>query len=132
MIVTIDTNVIMSGIFWSGPPSSILDLWEAKKFELALTPEIIGEYYEIADIMGKKLKSYTANQVIDLIVANSKIYEAAPLKEQMCTDPHDDKFIACAFSSKSEFIVTGDKALLKVDLNKKPPIIKAKTFLEIL
>lgn len=31
-----------------------------------------------------------------------------------CTDPDDDKFLAAAVSGHCKYIVTGDKALLKV------------------
>ena len=39
----------------------------------------------------------------------------APLPDQVCDDPDDDKFLACALASGTRIIVTGDKALLKLD-----------------
>jgi len=40
MFVVVDTNVLISGIFWSGPPNEILKAWQKHSFELALTAEI--------------------------------------------------------------------------------------------
>jgi predicted nucleic acid-binding protein len=31
MKIVIDTNVILSGIFWKGPPEKILRLWDKMK-----------------------------------------------------------------------------------------------------
>lgn len=36
------------------------------------------------------------------------------LIDQICDDPDDDKFIAAAISGNAQFVVTGDKALLRV------------------
>jgi predicted nucleic acid-binding protein len=38
---------------------------------------------------------------------------AMPLTDPVCTDPDDDKFLACAVASKAKVICSGDKALLK-------------------
>ncbi len=38
-----------------------------------------------------------------------------PLDKPVASDPDDDKFIACALSSETEMIISGDKHLL--DLN---------------
>lgn len=40
MEIVLDTNVFMSGIFWSGAPSNILTAWGEKQFTLALSPSI--------------------------------------------------------------------------------------------
>ena len=36
------------------------------------------------------------------------------LREPVCDDPDDDKFLACALASGAKVIVSGDKHLLKV------------------
>lgn len=42
--VVIDTNVLVSGTFWSGPPASVLIAWRKKYFHWLVSPEILGEY----------------------------------------------------------------------------------------
>jgi predicted component of viral defense system (DUF524 family) len=39
MRVVLDTNVIISAMFFSGPPSRILSAWIEDRFELVLSPE---------------------------------------------------------------------------------------------
>ncbi len=36
------------------------------------------------------------------------------LTSPVCEDPDDDKFLACAVASKSTYIISGDKHLLKI------------------
>jgi predicted nucleic acid-binding protein len=35
--VVLDTNVFVSGVFFSGPPYQILEAWQAGDFELAVS-----------------------------------------------------------------------------------------------
>ena len=42
-----------------------------------------------------------------------QVVQAPALPEQVCTDPDDDKFLACAVASRTKIITSGDKALLK-------------------
>lgn len=37
MRVVLDTKVLVSGIFFKGPPMRILEAWAARKFELIVT-----------------------------------------------------------------------------------------------
>jgi AbrB family looped-hinge helix DNA binding protein len=40
----LDTNVVISGIFWKGPPFEILMAWQRQRFHLALSVPILDEY----------------------------------------------------------------------------------------
>ncbi len=42
------------------------------------------------------------------------MFSVQNLREPVCKDPDDDKFLACALASKCKVIVSGDKNLLKV------------------
>ena len=52
MRVIVDTNVFISGIFWPGPPSRIMDLWADGKLQIVLSTEIFEEYKGIRNIKG--------------------------------------------------------------------------------
>ena len=47
-------------------------------------------------------------------MVEAEIVHATPLSKPVCSDPEDDKFLACTVSSSAKYIVTGDKQLLKV------------------
>ena len=42
MRVVVDTNVFVSGVFFTGPPHEILNAWRDQRLELILSPEILG------------------------------------------------------------------------------------------
>lgn len=54
MKAVIDTNVLMSGAFWKGPPAKILDAYVKKKFEWIVSAEILEEYWRILGELSRK------------------------------------------------------------------------------
>jgi putative PIN family toxin of toxin-antitoxin system len=44
MRLVLDTNVFLSGVFFSGPPFDILKAWRTDKVEIVISPEILDEY----------------------------------------------------------------------------------------
>ena len=51
MKIVLDTNVLISGIFFSGPPFEILKAWRNGKVKFVLSPEILYEYYRVANLL---------------------------------------------------------------------------------
>lgn len=47
MKIVIDTNVLLSGIFWKGPPEKIVRLWDKGRFELLISAPVFAEYQEV-------------------------------------------------------------------------------------
>lgn len=130
MKIVLDTNVLVSGIFFSGPPLEILKAWRERKIQLLLSDEVLDEYRRVAAELGTQFPAIDISSLLDLITVYSNIIEPVTLPEPVCTDPDDDKFIACAIAGKSGIIVSGDKQLLKVDGYRKIRVIKPRDFVE--
>ena len=47
-----DTNVLMSGIFFGGVPGRVIDAWMDGSLELVLSPEILDEYRRVGSELG--------------------------------------------------------------------------------
>ena len=71
MKVILDTNVLISAIFFSGPPSRILAAWIEDEFELVVSTDILEEYREVASRIGEKFPGIELGPVLDRIVANA-------------------------------------------------------------
>jgi uncharacterized protein len=110
--VIIDTNVLVSGIFFAGLPGRILQLWKNGEIQLVASSEIFHEYTEIIRRLGNKFPSIEIADIIDLLAVELELVRARKLKESICRDPDDDKFIACALTANVGVVVTGDKDLL--------------------
>lgn len=114
MKVVIDTNVFVAGIFWSGPPYTILQAWQEKKIQVAITKDILDEYHRVAELLQQKYSTIDLTPIIEWVTTYSEICHPAPLSKRISVDPDDDKFIACAIAAKANIIISGDKDLLDV------------------
>ena len=56
MRVVVDTNVLMSGIFWGGKPGRIIEAWAAGLLVLVVSAKILEEYFEVLDRIAAKMK----------------------------------------------------------------------------
>lgn len=111
--VVMDTNVFVSGVFFSGPPYQILKAWQSGKFELAVSQEILDEYRRVGEELSSDRPAIDLNPFITFVIEHAKVYQPVALEKPVCDDPDDDKFFACALASGSKVILSGDKHLLK-------------------
>jgi putative PIN family toxin of toxin-antitoxin system len=128
--VVVDTNVLISGIFFSGAPSEILRAWRSGKLQICITPEIIDEYMKVTGTLAEQFPHIETNQILTLIIAHSEVIQAPPLSHQVCQDPYDDKFLACALAAESKLIISGDKHLLKLSEYQGVTILSPRAFVE--
>lgn len=113
MRVVLDTNVLVSGILFAGPPATILAAWAEGELELLVTVDILAEYRRVGERLGKKYPSVDLAPVLDLVIRESRIVEPVPIRVDACSDKDDLKFLACALSGNAACIVSGDRALLR-------------------
>ncbi|MFQ5637455.1 MAG: PIN domain-containing protein [bacterium] len=52
------------------------------------------------------------------------------MPEQVCEDPDDDKFLACAHATETRFVVSGDKKLLAVSGYTDVKVIQPRNFVD--
>jgi putative PIN family toxin of toxin-antitoxin system len=128
--IVLDTNVLVSGIFFGGPPGLILEAWQDGRIELAVSLEILAEYERVADELAEQFPSIDPAPFLALVALNSEIRDCPPLHEQVCGDPDDDKFLACALATDSGCVVSGDKLLLKVSGYRGIDVIRPRDFVD--
>ena len=128
MKIVLDTNVLISGIYFSGPPSTILQAWCSRKLQLCVSLEILEEYLDVAERLANRYAGVEYEQILGLVVQNAEVVQPEHLLESICEDPDDDKFLACAFAAKAETIVSGDRDLLRVSGYRNLQIMKPKMF----
>ncbi|MBW6503684.1 putative toxin-antitoxin system toxin component, PIN family [bacterium] len=114
MKVVLDTNVLVSGIFFTGPPSTILKAWSRGKIRLMVSPEILDEYKRVSEELSEKFPDVEIQPLLDLIVVHSEVCSPPRLPQPVCEDPSDDKFLSAAIETRTKIIVSGDKHFLKV------------------
>lgn len=112
--VVLDTNVVLSGIFFAGLPGRLLDAWQQGQLTLVLSPAILAEYQRAGAALAARYPDVIAplEPILTLLARSATIVDAPPLGQPIAPDPDDDKFLACALAAGVSIIVTGDKPLL--------------------
>ena len=114
MKVVLDTNVLVSGILFTGPPHQILLAWSEGRFELVFTSDIHEEYRRITAELQQQFPRVDLAVALDLVLVNAQAFPSAVLEAEVCADPDDDKFLAYALASGASIIVSGDTHLFDV------------------
>jgi predicted nucleic acid-binding protein len=85
--IVLDTNVFISGIFFSGPPNRILQDWRSGRVQLVLTPEIFEEYRRVAEVLHEKFPAVDLTRLLELLLVEAEMCQAEPLPEPVSADP---------------------------------------------
>jgi putative PIN family toxin of toxin-antitoxin system len=125
--IVLDTNVLVSGIFWGGAPFRILEHWISGELDLLVAPDILDEYVRVINSLGKKQPGLAA-QWIDIITACPLIIKKR-VSLSLSRDPDDDKFLECAVAGMADCIVSGDDDLLTLKHVHTIPILKPAAFI---
>ncbi len=128
--IVLDTNVFMSGVFWGGYPSKILDAWHDKKVKIVVSPEIIDEYIRIGNELSKKYFATDVLQFIELITIYGELVTPKTTKYAISRDKDDDKFVIAAMEAKCKLVVSGDKDLLSLNEYLGIKMIKPSNFVK--
>lgn len=130
MRIILDTNVFVSGVFFTGPPYQILKAWREGRVRLIVSPEILEEYERVGKILAEEFPSINLQPILDFVTIKSEIIPAERLSERVSDDPDDDKFLACAISANSKIVISGDRHLLKVSGFRGIKVMKPRLFVD--
>ena len=114
MVITFDTNVLLSATLWDGSVAQklLFDLIR-QGIKIYSTTEILSEYQEILkrdfDFSDKEISEIMEKVLVFVTLVNPKT-KVNVVKD----DPDDDVIIECALESESEYIITYDKHLLNL------------------
>lgn len=129
MRIVIDTNVIISAIFFGGKPGHLVSLLMERKFEAYVSDAIASEYRDTERHLAQKYSARKTSASMDDILAQCR--RVSPTKTvTVCRDPDDNKFIECALEGKCLYIVSGDSDLLDVRSYADVEIVTAAEFFE--
>src|SRR5688500_3103338 len=105
--VIMDTNVFVSGVFFSGPPYQIVNAWQSGAFELVVSQESLDDYHRDGESLAEARTKIDLSPILKFVIEHAKVYKPFKLQEPICEDPDDDKFFACALASGSRVIISG-------------------------
>jgi putative PIN family toxin of toxin-antitoxin system len=135
--LVVDTNTLVSGTLWSGPPARLLNAIFAVPGTLCLSTAIVIELGNVL-VRSKFAGRLTALgiTVSDIMLRFQRLSRRALAADIALPpdlrDPKDLKILAAAVGAKADAIVTGDDDLLVLKNFEGIPIVKVQTMLEML
>ena len=127
--VVLDTNVIISSTFWkSGNPHKIVSLAIGQKIQNFTSRNMVNELVKVLIVDFRQPDQFVERQV-NLLLAYSEIIEPKIKANAVPEDPKDNMILAVALSGKADFLVTGDKDILAVNLMADCQILTPVKFL---
>ena len=127
--IVIDTNIVISGLFFGGLPRDLLNLVIADEVTAFVTPEIIEEYEHTVERLLQKYPDRFDLASLPLLWDHfTEVSHQTGIS--LARDADDDKFLACAMDSDASFIVSGDGDLLVIREINDIQIITVREFFE--
>ena len=131
MRIVVDTNIIISGIFFGGKPRDLLQKCFSGILQMVCSEEIFIEYTETIERLTNKTGRNIGKEMEPLLIENLEFIENR-YSDSYSRDPDDDKFINCARSGTIDFLISGDKDLLVLEKINGVKIVGVADFLEII
>ncbi len=134
--IVLDTNVLVSGTYWTGASFKILQLADVGKLTVVLSQDIINEYLRILqsnEILDKATEEqhHAADAATRKLLTSALLVEPAEKINIVKADPDDDKFIEAALAGKAQYIISQDKHLLDLKEYKSIRILTPGEFLTL-
>ena len=114
MIVTFDTNILLSATLWDGSVAQklLFDLIK-QNVKIYSTTEILSEYQEILR-RDFDFSDEDVSEIMEKVLAFVTLVDPTIKVDAVKEDPDDNIIIECAIESNSKYIISYDKHLLKL------------------
>lgn len=136
MRVVLDTNVIVSGLLWGGPPRRLLDLARRNTIILYTSAVLLDE---LAEVLAREkfavplaAHGLTPGGIMRGYAALARTVAAPLIARTVPADADDDSVIACALAAKASLIVSGDRDLLVLHPFQEIAILNPATALQLI
>lgn len=126
MRLVLDTNVVVSGLLWDGPPAKLIDAAQTGALELFTSRVLLAELTRILRrAKFARMIAASGASLDDLVLGYADLATLnvpAPILPTVLHDPDDDHVLACAIAAQADLIVSGDTDLLTLKTFRDIPI----------
>lgn len=126
--VVLDTNVVISALFFGGKPAAILDLAIQEVLLLHTSSALVTELDGVL-----RVKFHLPPHLAEIMVTEWKalnvLVEPTETLSVIMEDPSDNQVLECAVEAKVDVIVSGDRHLLALKTFRGMLILSPNEFL---
>jgi len=127
--VVADTNILISAFLFGGLPSSFIDMGLAGAFRLVTSRPLLNELEEKLRVRFA-IPETKAQAFLYLLTQNAQVVDPGFVLNAVPDDPDDNRVLECAVEGNADFIVSGDKHLLRLGSYEHITILTVRQFLE--
>jgi len=127
--IVVDTNIIISAFLFSGLPNKLFKEIIDEKHHLFLSHDILNELLHVLSREKFKLSESQIKQFYEELINITNIVYPQKKLRIVNEDPSDDMLFECAIEANAQFIITGNKHVLKLKKYKNIQVISAKEFM---
>jgi len=116
--LVLDTNVVLSGLLWTGSPMQLIAAAQAGEAELFTSRALLGELYRC--LARPKFSRQIAvsglgrDELFLGYLELATVLAPGAIAPVILSDPADDHVLACAIAASADLIVSGDSDLLEL------------------
>jgi len=126
----IDTNVLISGLFFGGWPYRVLEAWRDGRVEIVVSQSVLEEYWAVARRLSHEFPGVEVEPLLEMLSARVKVVESLDLPAPVCEDRADDKFLACALAGGARVVVSGDRGLQRASGYQGIEVVSPRRFIQ--
>jgi uncharacterized protein len=127
MRAVLDTNVLLAGLLWRGPPYAVLEQVRNGSVTFISSPALLAE---LAEVLARPTfdailsrSSTPRERLLAQVRMLAEVIDPPPLATPVCRDPDDDAVLALALAAQADVIVSGDDDLLSLSRFAGIPIV---------
>jgi uncharacterized protein len=130
--VVLDTNVLISALFFGGNPRAVLEKAIMGQLSMFLSRGILNEFEGV--LCGKKFRypSEIARSSVGELEAISELVAPTCKLAVVKADPCDNLILECAVKAKADYVVSGDNHLLEMKRFEGVTILSPAQFLKVM
>lgn len=127
MRIVVDTNTLVSGFGWGGPPGQVVDRVLSGQATLVTSPVLLAE---LARVLAYPKLTAIFDDPAALVGAVAEAADTVNPAEHVTVlaDEPDNRVLEAAAAGRADLIVTGDKAMRELGSFRGIPIVSAAQF----
>jgi uncharacterized protein len=124
-----DTNIYVSALNFGGVPERFLRVAEAGIIQVVTSDAILAELTSV--LRGEKFlwPDEEIRKALRQLARFTEHVEPTRLLSVIQEDPADNRILECAEAGKVDYIISGDRHLLRLEQHGDTPIIKVADFM---
>ena len=127
--VVLDTNVTISAFFWEGNPRKIYDLARKGNLIMLLSDDMEKEFIRVLGYEKFGLSPQEVMPFLRNLRRHARHVETKSKISMVMDYPTDNIFLECALDGSADFIISGDRHLLAINVYKGIEIVRARELL---